>query len=258
MRPTSLDGSGEVEWGDVRRCGGHDITSSLEPVNIDTSILEDYISKEDDSTDICFSEVHSGAPGANSYSLTQAGVSSAGSLLCGVSSPISLRQGNPHPQQTPYPPPPPLGLLRHNNYPCCLGQQHHHQNQQQQQQNHIKPEHRGNYAPGTLPESPPDSSSEPYSPQQVNDQWEDYDVSDQWDYDVSDHLEGTTMCQISGGLRCGSDQWDYDVSDQCEDYDVSANQWDYDVSDQWRTTMWSDQWTTMCQITVEDYDVSDQ
>ncbi|XP_055780266.1 myelin regulatory factor-like isoform X7 [Salvelinus fontinalis] len=155
---------------------GHDITSSLEPVNIDTSILEDYIGKEDDSTDICFSEVHSGAPGANSYSLTQAGVSSAGSLLCGVSSPISLRQGNPHPQQTPYPPPPPLGLLRHNNYPC-LGQQHHHQNQQnqqnqqqqQQQQNHIKPEHRGNYAPGTLPESPPDSSSEPYSPQQVND-----------------------------------------------------------------------------------------
>lgn len=99
----------------------------------------------------CFSEVHGGAPGANSYSLTQAGVSSAGSLLCGVSSPISLRQGNPHPQpqphQTPYPPPPPLGLLRHNNYPC-LGQQHHQQNQNQQQQNHIKPEHRGNYAPG--------------------------------------------------------------------------------------------------------------
>uniref|UniRef100_A0A4W5M9F1 Uncharacterized protein n=1 Tax=Hucho hucho TaxID=62062 RepID=A0A4W5M9F1_9TELE len=139
---------------------GHDITSSLEPANIDTSILEDYIGKEDDSTDICFSEVHGGAPGSNSYSLTQAGVSSAGSLLCGVSSPISLRQGNPHPHQIPYPPPPPLGLLRHNNYPC-LGQQH-------QQQNHIKPEHRGHYAPGTLPESPPDSSSEPYSPQQVN------------------------------------------------------------------------------------------
>ncbi|MEQ2170592.1 hypothetical protein GOODEAATRI_001868 [Goodea atripinnis] len=31
---------------------GHDITSSLEPANIDTSILEEYISKEDDSTDI--------------------------------------------------------------------------------------------------------------------------------------------------------------------------------------------------------------
>lgn len=31
---------------------GHDITSSLEPPNIDTSILEEYISKEDDSTDM--------------------------------------------------------------------------------------------------------------------------------------------------------------------------------------------------------------
>lgn len=31
---------------------GHDITSSLEPANIDTSILEEYISKEDDSTDM--------------------------------------------------------------------------------------------------------------------------------------------------------------------------------------------------------------
>lgn len=31
---------------------GHDITSSLEPANIDTSILEDYISKEDDSADM--------------------------------------------------------------------------------------------------------------------------------------------------------------------------------------------------------------
>ncbi|XP_062318431.1 myelin regulatory factor isoform X3 [Osmerus eperlanus] len=138
---------------------GHDITSSLEPANIDTSILEEYISKEDDSTDICFSEVHS-APVPN-YSSPQAGVTTSGGLVCGVSPPIPLRQGapppGPTPCQTPYPPPPPLGLLRHN-YPC-LGQQ----------QGHVKPEHRGHYAPGTLPESPPDSSSEPYSPQQVND-----------------------------------------------------------------------------------------
>uniref|UniRef100_A0AAZ3PFK6 Myelin regulatory factor n=1 Tax=Oncorhynchus tshawytscha TaxID=74940 RepID=A0AAZ3PFK6_ONCTS len=35
---------------------GHDITSSLEPANIDTSILEDYISKEDDSTDMTLPE----------------------------------------------------------------------------------------------------------------------------------------------------------------------------------------------------------
>ncbi|KAM3608634.1 uncharacterized protein V6R79_002014 [Siganus canaliculatus] len=144
---------------------GHDITSSLEPANIDTSILEEYISKEDDSTDICFSEVHS-APGPN-YSSPQAGVSSTGGLVCGVSPPIPLRQGAPLPGppncQNAYPPGSSLGL-RHNY--SCLGQQ---QQQQQQQQAHVKPEHRGHYAPGTLPESPPDSSSEPYSPQQVND-----------------------------------------------------------------------------------------
>ncbi|XP_041652449.1 myelin regulatory factor isoform X2 [Cheilinus undulatus] len=144
---------------------GHDITSSLEPANIDTSILEEYISKEDDSTDICFSEVHS-TPGPN-YSSPQAGVSSAGGLACGVSPPIPLRQGAPLPGppncQNAYQPGPSLGL-RHSY--SCLGQQ---QQQQQQQQVHVKPEHRGHYAPGTLPESPPDSSSEPYSPQQVND-----------------------------------------------------------------------------------------
>ncbi|KAK0145120.1 Myelin regulatory factor [Merluccius polli] len=145
---------------------GHDITSSLEPTNIDTSILEDYISKEDDSTDICFSEVHSG-PGPN-YSSPQAGASSSGGLVCGVSPPIPLRQGVPPPGPPPncqgaYPPGPSLGHLRHN-YPCLGPQQQVHQ-----QQAHIKPEHRGHYAPGTLPESPPDSSSEPYSPQQVND-----------------------------------------------------------------------------------------
>ncbi|XP_046715221.1 myelin regulatory factor isoform X5 [Silurus meridionalis] len=144
---------------------GHDINSSLEPTNIDTSILEEYISKEDDSTDICFSEVHSG-PGPN-YSSPQAGASSSGGVVCGVSPPISHRQGSsqavPTPCQNPYPPPPPLGLLRHS-HPC---QSHHHHLQVPQP--HIKPEHCAHYAAGTLPESPPDSSSEPYSPQQVND-----------------------------------------------------------------------------------------
>ncbi|XP_063053323.1 myelin regulatory factor [Engraulis encrasicolus] len=154
---------------------GHDINSSLEPANIDTSILEEYISKEDDSTDICFSEVHS-TPG-QVYPSPQPGGSSAGGALCGVSPPIPLRQGQASQQglpppappcQTPYPPPPPLGLLRHN-YPY-LGQQNQQQQQNQSQnQNQLKPEHRALYAPGTLPESPPDSSSEPYSPQQVND-----------------------------------------------------------------------------------------
>ncbi|XP_056128588.1 myelin regulatory factor isoform X1 [Rhinichthys klamathensis goyatoka] len=146
---------------------GHDINSSLEPTNIDTSILEEYISKEDDSTDICFTEVHS-TPGPQ-YLSPQAGASSSGGLGCGVSPPIPLRQGTvpslSQSCQNPYPPPPPLGHLRHN-YPC-LGQQ---QSQTpQHQQPHVKPDHHGQYAPGTLPESPPDSSSEPYSPQQAND-----------------------------------------------------------------------------------------
>lgn len=174
---------------------GHDITSSLEPANIDTSILEEYISKEDDSTDMsvgtpnqpadvkttrtnrlgscrykgicfpdkakpffsphlisssCFSEVHS-APGPT-YLSPQAGVSSAGGLVCGVSPPIPLRQGAPLPGppncQNVYPPGPSLGL-RHN-YSCLGQQQQHHQQppQQQQQQAHVKPEHRGHYAPG--------------------------------------------------------------------------------------------------------------
>lgn len=179
---------------------GHDITSSLEPANIDTSILEEYISKEDDSTDMsvgtptqpgnvkttriatqwarvvtkefvfpdkanpvfshpplflypsCFSEVHS-TPGP-AYSSPQAGVSSAGGLVCGVSPPIPLRQGaplaGPPNCQNAYPPGPSLGL-RHN-YSCLSQQQqqhqHHQQQQQHQQQAHVKPEHRGHYAPG--------------------------------------------------------------------------------------------------------------
>lgn len=145
---------------------GHDINSSLEPNNIDTSILEEYISKEDDSTDICFTEVHC-TPGPQ-YPSPQGGASSSGGLGCGVSPPIPLRQGLApslhQPCQNPYPPPPSLSHLRHN-YPC-LGQQ---SQTPQQQALHVKPDHRGQYAPGTLPESPPDSSSEPYSPQQAND-----------------------------------------------------------------------------------------
>uniref|UniRef100_A0A8C9RMN4 Myelin regulatory factor n=1 Tax=Scleropages formosus TaxID=113540 RepID=A0A8C9RMN4_SCLFO len=87
----------------------HDINSSLEPANIDTSILEEYISKEDDSSDICFSEVQ-GGPGP-SFSSPQAGAS-AGGVVCGVSPPTPLRQGAPPPLpplcQTSYPSAPPL------------------------------------------------------------------------------------------------------------------------------------------------------
>ncbi|TRY97016.1 hypothetical protein DNTS_001438 [Danionella cerebrum] len=135
---------------------GHDINSSLEPTNIDTSILEEYISKEDDSSDICFTEVHS-VPGPQ-YSSSQVGESSG----C---PPIPLRQGTvtnlPQSCQNPYPSQPSLDHLRHN-YPCLA-------QQQSQSSQHVKADHRGQYAPGTLPESPPDSSSEPYSPQQAND-----------------------------------------------------------------------------------------
>lgn len=95
----------------------------------------------------CFSEVHS-TPGAT-YSSPQAGVSSAGGLVCAVSPPIPLRQGaplaGPPNCQNAYPPGPSLGL-RHNY--SCLGQQQQHQQPHQQQQAHIKPEHRGHYAPG--------------------------------------------------------------------------------------------------------------
>ncbi|CAG08769.1 unnamed protein product [Tetraodon nigroviridis] len=140
---------------------GHDITSSLEPVNIDTSILEEYISKEDDSTDM--SLFLRGPQHPRSYLLISPGrsfISWGVGVRCNP--PIPLRQGaplaGPPNCQNAYPPGPSLGL-RHNY--SCLGQQ-------QQQQAHVKPEHRGHYAPGTLPESPPDSSSEPYSPQQVN------------------------------------------------------------------------------------------
>ncbi|XP_056595499.1 myelin regulatory factor isoform X1 [Triplophysa dalaica] len=147
---------------------GHDINSSLEPNNIDTSILEEYISKEDDSTDICFTEVHSTL--VPQYPSPQGVPSSSGGVGCGVSPPIPLRQGLvpslPQPCQNPYPPPPSLGHLR-QNYPC-LGQQSQ-TPQHHQQASHVKPDHRGQYAPGTLPESPPDSSSEPYSPQQASD-----------------------------------------------------------------------------------------
>ncbi|RXM36399.1 Myelin regulatory factor [Acipenser ruthenus] len=75
---------------------------------------------------------------------------SAGADLLVVTSP-----GRDFNLQPPYPPH--LGLLS-KGYPCMGPGPP------------IKSESKGPYAPGTLPESPPDSSSEPYSPQQVNDQ----------------------------------------------------------------------------------------
>ncbi|KAK7877042.1 hypothetical protein WMY93_032234 [Mugilogobius chulae] len=84
----------ECEFQDRR----HDISSSLEPTNIDTSILEEYISKEDDCADM------------------SAGVSSGG-LLCAVSPPVPLRHttalSGPNNCQS-YAPPPPV---HRQNYP---------------------------------------------------------------------------------------------------------------------------------------------
>uniref|UniRef100_A0A8C4ET11 Myelin regulatory factor n=1 Tax=Dicentrarchus labrax TaxID=13489 RepID=A0A8C4ET11_DICLA len=105
----------------------------------DTSILEEYISKEDDSTDMSV-----GTP--------------------------NQRQNNMHqPNQ--------IMLLQRNLFflirlilfflllsPSCFSEVH-----SAPGPNYSSPQAGVSSAGGTLPESPPDSSSEPYSPQQVND-----------------------------------------------------------------------------------------
>ncbi|MBV99930.1 Myelin regulatory factor, partial [Eschrichtius robustus] len=89
---------------------GHDINGALEPSNIDTSILEEYISKED-ASDL--------AP-----------------LNCNNNNGMGAA---------------PKPFLGGSGPP-------------------IKAEPKAPYAPSTLPDSPPDSGSEAYSPQQVNGQ----------------------------------------------------------------------------------------
>ncbi|KAM8969496.1 myelin regulatory factor isoform 1-T1 [Sarcophilus harrisii] len=138
---------------------GHDINGALEPSNIDTSILEEYISKED-SSDICFPDIP--APAAYPHSQSS-GSSGSGHHL----SPPAARHG-------PLPPPPcgpgfgaHLNVNNNNGLagprglagPCLSGGSG----------PPIKSEPKAAYAPGALPDSPPDSGSEAYSPQQVND-----------------------------------------------------------------------------------------
>lgn len=95
----------------------------------------------------CFTEVHSTL--VPQYPSPQGVPSSSGGVGCGVSPPIPLRQGLvpslPQACQNPYPPPPSLGHLR-QNYPC-LGQQSQ-TPQHHQQASLVKPDHRGQYAPG--------------------------------------------------------------------------------------------------------------
>ncbi|XP_072128492.1 myelin regulatory factor isoform X2 [Mobula birostris] len=162
---------------------GHEINGALDTSNIDTSILEEYISKED-STEICFPEL----PVSVSYSSSQA--SGCGSIpsaivntghlnspstsgvshLCHVAAgsiPIATRHGSHMPNPASCGP----SLSGHVNctgnngmivksYPAniCMNSN----------TTAIKVEPKPSYAPGTLPESPPDSGSEPYSPPQVN------------------------------------------------------------------------------------------
>ncbi|KAM8939192.1 myelin regulatory factor [Pelodytes ibericus] len=156
---------------------GHDINGALEPSNIDTSILEDYISKED-SSEICFPDISGNSGYANSQSCGSSGVhlpiitsishapsSSSGAVLhmgqqmatrpgmggmCSgpaFQSHINCNNNN--------------AMLNPAGYPgpmCVSGPGL-----------PIKAEPKTSYAAGTLPDSPPDSGSEAYSPQHLND-----------------------------------------------------------------------------------------
>uniref|UniRef100_A0A2K6RB15 Myelin regulatory factor n=1 Tax=Rhinopithecus roxellana TaxID=61622 RepID=A0A2K6RB15_RHIRO len=138
---------------------GHDINGALEPSNIDTSILEEYISKED-ASDLCFPDISAPASSA-SYSHGQPAMPGSSGVHH-----LSPPGGGPSPgRHGPLPPPsygPPLNCNNNNGmgaapkpFPGGTGPP-------------IKAEPKAPYAPGTLPDSPPDSGSEAYSPQQVN------------------------------------------------------------------------------------------
>ncbi|XP_078536731.1 myelin regulatory factor isoform X1 [Lissotriton helveticus] len=154
---------------------GHDINGPLES-NIDTSILEEYISKED-SVDICFPEISASAGYAHNQTCSSSnpplpgvGVNighASGLLLAGSQGPIPVRQG--------------IGFVN----PCGPGYNTHHNCNNNNGMalpksylgghcmtgivSPIKSEPPASYAPGTLPDSPPDSGSEAYSPPQMND-----------------------------------------------------------------------------------------
>ncbi|KAM9220554.1 myelin regulatory factor isoform 2-T2 [Dugong dugon] len=139
---------------------GHDINGALEPSNIDTSILEEYISKED-ASDLCFPDISAPAHAA-SYPHGQPAIPSSSGVHH-----LSPPGGGPSPgRHGPLPPPSygaPLNCNNNNGMgtaskPFLGGPGP-----------PIKAEPKAPYAPGTLPDSPPDSGSEAYSPQQVND-----------------------------------------------------------------------------------------
>ncbi|XP_070421407.1 myelin regulatory factor isoform X9 [Equus przewalskii] len=136
---------------------GHDINGALEPSNIDTSILEEYISKED-ASDLCFPDISAPASAA-SYPHGQPAIPSSSGVHH-----LSPPGGGPSPgRHGPLPPPSYSAPLNCNNNngmgaapkPFLGGSGP-----------PIKAEPKAPYAPGTLPDSPPDSGSEAYSPQQ--------------------------------------------------------------------------------------------
>ncbi|XP_077902017.1 myelin regulatory factor isoform X8 [Ictidomys tridecemlineatus] len=139
---------------------GHDINGALEPSNIDTSILEEYIGKED-ASDLCFPDISAPASAA-SFPHGQPAVPGSSGVHH-----LSSPGGGPSPvRHGPLPPPSYSAPLNCNNNngmgaapkPFLGGSGP-----------PIKAEPKAPYAPGTLPDSPPDSGSEAYSPQQVND-----------------------------------------------------------------------------------------
>ncbi|KAM9301918.1 myelin regulatory factor [Gastrophryne carolinensis] len=153
---------------------GHDINGPLEPP-IDTSILEEYIIKED-ATDICFQDIppssgygNPGQPCTSSAvhlpALSHGGQAGPGGVLhMGQQMPVrpgmsGLCGGPPYPSHMNCNN---NAMLNAKGYPgpgmCISGPGL-----------PIKAEPKTSYAAGTLPDSPPDSGSEAYSPQQLND-----------------------------------------------------------------------------------------
>lgn len=139
---------------------GHDISGALEPSNIDTSILEEYIGKED-ASDLCFPDISTPASTASFPHGPPAIPGSSG--LHHLSPPGSGPSPGRHGPLPPLTYGTPLNCNNNNGMgtapkPFLGGSGP-----------PIKAEPKAPYAPGTLPDSPPDSGSEAYSPQQVND-----------------------------------------------------------------------------------------
>uniref|UniRef100_A0A8C5PVB9 Myelin regulatory factor n=1 Tax=Leptobrachium leishanense TaxID=445787 RepID=A0A8C5PVB9_9ANUR len=160
-----------------RGAHGHDINGALEPSNIDTSILEDYISKED-SSEICFPDISGSASYANPQACVPPGVNLP--IITSISHVPTASTSGVHHMGQHMAARPGLGgscggpsyqshlncnnnntMINPKGYPgaMCMSAPG----------LPIKAEPKTSYAAGTLPDSPPDSGSEAYSPQQLSD-----------------------------------------------------------------------------------------